>query len=428
MERFVVRGGSRLVGEVDVPGAKNSVLKLMAASLLAHGRTTLRAVPDILDVAVMADILRALGATVERDLAGGSLSIDVPARPGAAADSDVVRRIRASVVVLGPLVARCGEARVALPGGDAIGTRALDMHVSGLTKLGAMVDVEAGTLVARSAGRLQGASIWLDFPSVGATENLMMAGVLAKGTTVIDNAAREPEIADLCAMLTAMGAELDGAGTSTLVIDGVDELRPTTHCTVADRIVAGTFAIGALMTGGDVLVRGGRADHLDIVLDKLTTAGAVVAVRPDGFRVVADRPPRSIDVVTLPYPGFPTDLLPQTIALEAVSEGVSLITENVFESRFVFCRELLKLGAELRTDGHHVIVRRADRLVGTQVVASDVRAGAGLVLAGLVADGITAVSEVHHIDRGYGGFVEQLRALGADIHREPAGATARRTG
>ncbi len=424
----MVRGGSRLVGEVDVPGAKNSVLKLMAASLLAHGRTTLRAVPDILDVAVMADVLRALGVTVERDLPGGSLSIDVPVRPGAAADSDVVRRIRASVVVLGPLVARCGEARVALPGGDAIGSRALDMHVSGLTKLGAMVDVEAGILVARSAGRLQGASIWLDFPSVGATENLMMAGVLAKGTTVIDNAAREPEIADLCAMLTAMGAELDGAGTSTLVIDGVDELRPATHCTVADRIVAGTFAIGALMTGGDVLVRGGRADHLDIVLDKLTTAGAVVDVGPEGFRVVADRPPRSIDVVTLPYPGFPTDLLPQTIALEAVSEGVSLITENVFESRFVFCRELLKLGAELRTDGHHVIVRPADRLVGTHVVASDVRAGAGLVLAGLVADGITGVTEVHHIDRGYGGFVEQLRALGADIHREPATATARRTG
>ncbi len=396
----------------------------MAASLLAYGRTTLRAVPDILDVTVMADVLRALGAIVERDTSQGSLSIDVPARPGAAADSDLVRRIRASVVVLGPLVARCGEARVALPGGDAIGARALDMHVNGLTKLGAVVDVEAGTLVARSSGRLQGASIWLDFPSVGATENLLMAGVLAKGTTVIDNAAREPEIADLCAMLVSMGAHLDGAGTSTLVIEGVDELRPAAHSTVADRIVAGTFAIGALMTGGDVMIRGGRADHLEIVLDKLTAAGATVDAQPDGFRVLADRPPRSIDVVTLPYPGFPTDLLPQTIALEAVSEGVSLITENVFDSRFVFCRELRKLGAELRTDGHHVVVRRSDRLVGTHVVASDVRAGAGLVLAGLVAEGTTSVSEVHHIDRGYASFVEQLRVLGADIRREPLAGCA----
>ncbi|KLL12731.1 UDP-N-acetylglucosamine 1-carboxyvinyltransferase [Protofrankia coriariae] len=427
MERFVATGGCQLVGGVDVPGAKNSVLKLMAASLLACGRTTLRSVPDILDVNVMADVLRALGASVERDVAESSLSIDVPERPAAAADSDLVRRIRASVVVLGPLVARCGEARVALPGGDAIGARALDMHVSGLAKLGAMVDVESGILVARSSGRLQGASIWLDFPSVGATENLLMAGVLAKGTTVIDNAAREPEIADLCAMLVSMGARLDGAGTSTLVIEGVDELRPTTHDTVADRIVAGTFAIGALMTGGDVLVRGGRADHLEIVLDKLTTAGATVDTRPDGFRVRAERPPRSIDVVTLPYPGFPTDLLPQTIALEAVSEGVSLITENVFDSRFVFCRELSKLGADLRTDGHHVVVRRSDRLVGTHVAASDVRAGAGLVLAGLVAEGITSVSEVHHIDRGYAAFAEQLRLLGADIRREPRdGPDARR--
>ncbi|WP_250281295.1 MULTISPECIES: UDP-N-acetylglucosamine 1-carboxyvinyltransferase [unclassified Frankia] len=426
MERFVATGGCQLVGEVDVPGAKNSVLKLMAASLLAYGRTTLRSVPGILDVTVMADVLRALGATVERDVVGGSLSIDVPERPVAAADSDLVRRIRASVVVLGPLVARCGEARVALPGGDAIGARALDMHVSGLAKLGAMVDVESGILVARSSGRLQGASIWLDFPSVGATENLLMAGVLAKGTTVIDNAAREPEIADLCAMLVSMGARLDGAGTSTLVIEGVDELRPATHDTVADRIVAGTFAIGALMTGGDVMIRGGRADHLEIVLDKLTTAGATVDTRPDGFRVTAERPPRSIDVVTLPYPGFPTDLLPQTIALEAVSEGVSLITENVFDSRFVFCRELSKLGAQLRTDGHHVVVRRGGRLVGTHVVASDVRAGAGLVLAGLVAEGTTSVSEVHHIDRGYAAFVEQLRLLGADIRREPRGEPAAR--
>ncbi|WP_225438071.1 UDP-N-acetylglucosamine 1-carboxyvinyltransferase [Candidatus Frankia nodulisporulans] len=427
MERFVVTGGTRLIGEVAVPGAKNSVLKLMAASLLAPGRTVLTAVPDILDVTVMADVLTGLGATVSRHrewekpsgggAAGGRLCIDMPEDAGGAADGDLVRRIRASVAVLGPLVARRGEARVALPGGDAIGSRALDIHVNGLTQLGAVVDVEDGVLVARTDGRLQGASIWLDFPSVGATENLVMAAVLAKGTTVIDNAAREPEIADLCAMLTAMGAQIGGAGSSTLVVDGVDGLSAVEHETVADRIVAGTYAVGALMTGGDVLIRGGRVEHLAIVLEKLVEAGARVDVRGDGFRVAGSERPRSIDVMTLPYPGFPTDLLPQVIALEAISSGTSLITENVFDSRFVFCRELHTLGADLRTDGHHVVVRPAARLTGTRVMASDVRAGAALVLAGLVADGVTEVTEVHHIDRGYAHFVEDLRALGADITR-----------
>ncbi|CAO5249479.1 UDP-N-acetylglucosamine 1-carboxyvinyltransferase [Frankia sp. AgKG'84/4] len=417
MERFVVTGGTRLIGEVAVPGAKNSVLKLMAASLLASGRTTLTAVPDILDVAVMGDVLAGLGVSVVRDVRHGWLGLDVPDEPGAAADGDLVRRIRASVAVLGPLVARCGEARVALPGGDAIGSRALDLHVNGLAKLGAVIDVEGGVLVARNSGRLQGATIWLDFPSVGATENLLMAGVLAKGTTVIDNAAREPEIADLCAMLTAMGARIDGAGSSTLVIDGVDALTPVEHRTVPDRIVAGTYAVGALMTGGDVMIRDGRAGHLGIVLEKLAQAGAEIDVLADGLRVVGRERPRSVDVVTLPYPGFPTDLLPQIIALESISSGTSLITENVFDSRFVFCRELHKLGADLRTDGHHVVVRPARRLTGAQVMASDVRAGAALVLAGLVADGETVVTDVHHIDRGYASFVESLTALGANIRR-----------
>ncbi|ONH28112.1 UDP-N-acetylglucosamine 1-carboxyvinyltransferase [Pseudofrankia asymbiotica] len=424
MERFVVTGGSRLTGQVLVPGAKNSVLKLMAASLLAPGTTTLSAVPDILDVGVMADVLTALGATVRRDLAAGSIAIDTPAMPGAAADPALVRRIRASVAILGPLVGRRGEARVALPGGDAIGSRALDMHVNGLRRLGAVVDIEDGALVARSSGRLQGAAIWLDFPSVGATENLLMAGAVAKGTTVIDNAAREPEIADLCEFLTEMGAGIEGIGGSTLVIEGVDELRPVTHETVPDRIVAGTYAIGAVMTRGDVMIRNGRAEHLGIVLEKLTAAGASVETGADGFRVSIQDQPRSIDVVTLPYPGFPTDLLPQIIALEAVSQGISLITENVFDSRFVFCRELLRMGAQLRTDGHHVVVRPASRLVGASVVASDVRAGAGLVLAGLVAEGMTEVHEVHHIDRGYAGFVENMRALGADIRRDQVTAAA----
>ena len=417
-------GGTRLAGEVAIPGAKNSVLKLMAASLLAPGRTTLHAVPDILDVSIMSDILRGLGVAVDRDVTAGRISLDVPADPATTADGELVRRIRASVAILGPLVARRGEARLALPGGDAIGSRALDIHMNGLVKLGALVDIESRTLVARCSGRLQGAAIWLDFPSVGATENLLMAGVLAKGTTVIDNAAQEPEIVDLCDMLTAMGARIDGAGTSTLVIDGVDELRPVTHSTVPDRIVAGTYAIAALMTRGDVMIRHGRADHLGIVLEKLTSAGATVEVVEDGFRVSGQDRPRSVDVVTLPYPGFPTDLLPQVIALESVSDGVSLITENVFDSRFVFCRELHKLGADLRTDGHHVMVRPTRRLTGASVRASDVRAGAGLVLAGLVAEGTTYIQDVHHIDRGYARFVENLRALGADIRRERTSAAA----
>jgi UDP-N-acetylglucosamine 1-carboxyvinyltransferase len=424
VERFVVGPSRPLSGEVTVHGAKNSVLKLMAASLLAPGRTTLSEVPQIADVTVMADVLRGLGVDVDRDAVAGTVSMEVPETPGVEADTDLVRAIRASIAILGPLVGRWGEARVALPGGDAIGARALDMHASGLVSLGATVEFEAGAIVARVSGRLTGAPIWLDFPSVGATENLLMAAVLAKGTTIIDNAAREPEIGDLVALLGEMGAQIGGTGTSTLEIDGVDELKPVAHATVPDRIVAGTWAIATLMTGGDVFVRHGRADHLDIVLDKLATAGAQITVREDGFRVLAERRPTAIDVATLPYPGFPTDLLPQVIALESVSIGASLITENVHDSRFVFCRELTKMGADLRTDGHHVVVRGRDDLVGATVRASDVRAGAGLVLGGLVAAGTTEVTHVTHVDRGYAHFVHHLRGLGARISRERDEAVA----
>jgi UDP-N-acetylglucosamine 1-carboxyvinyltransferase len=415
MERFLVAGGARLAGEVTVTGAKNSVLKLMAAALLAEGRTTLTSVPDILDVTIMAEVLRRLGCTVDRSDA--TVTIDVPAEPAHEADYDLVRRIRASIAVLGPLVARCGEAKVALPGGDAIGSRGLDMHVAGLVKLGATVDSEHGYLIAR-APRLTGAQVWLDFPSVGATENLLMAAALAKGTTVIDNAAREPEIVDLCVMLTSMGAQIGGVGTSTLEIGGVESLRPVEHETVADRIVAGTWAVAATMTRGDVFVRGGRVEHLEMPLDKLTQAGAVVEVAPDGFRVTMDRRPTAVDVVTLPYPGFATDFQPLFLGLNTVAEGTAMITENVFESRWMFVNELVRLGADVRTDGHHAVVRGREQLSGAPVTAHDIRAGAGLVLAGLVAEGVTAVGEVHHIDRGYEGFVEKLVALGADVRRE----------
>jgi UDP-N-acetylglucosamine 1-carboxyvinyltransferase len=414
-----VTGGARLAGEVRVTGAKNSVLKLMAAALLAEGTTTLTEVPRILDVEIMGELLRRLGCEVHYAADAGRVEITVPERPGHQADYDLVRRMRASICVLGPLVARCGEADVALPGGDNIGSRGLDMHVAGLERLGAVVANQHGYLVARAPRGLRGATIWLDFPSVGATENLLMAAVLAEGTTVLDNAAREPEIVDLCEMLVQMGAKIGGVGSSTLEIAGVARLTPVSHQTVPDRIVAGTWAAAAAITQGDVTVRNARAHDLEIALDKLVTAGASVDVLDDGFRVALDRRPAAVDIVTLPFPGFPTDLQPQFIVLNAVAEGAAMVTENLFEARFRFVNELTRLGADVRTDGHHALVRGKPRLSGAPVEASDIRAGAGLVLAGLVADGETTVSQVHHIDRGYDGFVEQLRALGADVHREP---------
>ena len=417
MDRFVVRGGARLAGTVSVSGAKNSVLKLMAAALLAEGTTVLANVPDILDVTVMGEVLRRLGCDVVRGAA--TVSITVPEMPGHEADYDLVRRIRASIAVLGPLVARCGEAKVALPGGDAIGSRGLDMHVAGLIKLGASVVSEHGYLIAR-APRLVGAAVWLDFPSVGATENLLMASALAQGTTIIDNAAREPEIVDLCVMLQRMGAHIGGLGTSTLEVQGVEALHPVEHHTVPDRIVAGTWAVAAVMTRGDVTVLGGRPEHLEMPLDKLAQAGAVVEPLEGGFRVAMDRRPTAVDLVTLPYPGFATDFQPLFLGLNTVAEGTSMITENVFESRWMFVNELVRLGADVRTDGHHAVVRGREQLSGAPVTAHDIRAGAGLVLAGLVADGVTEVADVHHIDRGYEGFVEKLVALGAVVRRETA--------
>lgn len=407
-----------LHGTARVGGAKNSALKLMAAALLAPGRTVLSNVPDILDVEVMARLLERLGCTVEvrHDLAG-RVTIDVPEELSYEAPYDLVRRLRASISVLGPLVARCGRARVALPGGDNIGSRGLDMHITGLEELGARVHIEHGDVVAETPEGLKGANLWLDFPSVGATENLLMAAVLTPGRTVIDNVAREPEIADLCEMLIEMGARIDGVTTSTLTVEGVDRLRPVEHATVPDRIVAGTWAFAAAIAGGDLVVEGGRADHLDIMLDKLASAGAQVDAGEGGFRVRVDRRLDSFDVVTLPYPGFPTDLQPFAMALASVSDGTAMITENVFEARFMFAQELARLGADLRTDGHHAVVRGRETLSGAPVVAHDIRAGAALVLAGLAAEGATEVAETHHIDRGYPQFVETLRGLGADVSR-----------
>jgi UDP-N-acetylglucosamine 1-carboxyvinyltransferase len=403
---------------VDVVGAKNSVLKLMAAALLAPGDSTIGNLPAISDVTIMRQLLERLGCTVSESEqnAVDRVTIHTPEALTSEAPYELVRKIRGSICVLGPLLARTRRAKVALPGGDAIGSRPLDMHFAGLGRMGADIRTEHGYIVAE-ASDLRGAPIWLDFPSVGATENILTAAVLAKGTTVIDNAAREPEIVDLCRMLVAMGAHIDGIGSSTLEITGVEELRPTSHDAVSDRIVAGTWAFAALATRGDVTVRGANASHLEIALDKVTQSGAEVELLADGFRVSMDRRPKSFDVVTLPYPGLATDLQPQAIAALSVADGTAMITENLFEARFMFCDEIARMGADVRTDGHHAVVRGRERLSGAPVRATDIRAGVGLVIAGLVADGVTEVAEVHHIDRGYVRLEEQLRSLGADVER-----------
>ena len=413
-ERFLVTGGNRLSGEVAVGGAKNSVLKLMAASLLAEGTTTITNCPDILDVPLMAEVLRGLGANVELD--GSVVRITSPDEPKYEADFAAVRQFRASVCVLGPLVGRCKRARVALPGGDAIGSRPLDMHQSGLRQLGADCTIEHGCVVA-TADRLRGAEIQLEFPSVGATENILMAAVLAEGVTTIHNAAREPDVVDLCAMLGQMGAQITGAGTSKLTITGSPKLHPTEHRVIGDRIVAATWGIAAAMTLGDISISGVDPAHLQLVLHKLHDAGATVTQHDTGFRVVQYERPRAGNVSTLPFPGFPTDLQPMAIAMASIADGTSMITENVFEARFRFVEEMIRLGADARTDGHHAVVRGIPQLSSAPVWCSDIRAGAGLVLAGLVADGETEVHDVFHVDRGYPLFVEILQSLGAEIYR-----------
>jgi len=415
-DRFRIVGGCSLKGEVKVTGAKNSVLKLMAASLLAVGTSTIRNVPDIADVDIMADLLKRLGCEVTRS--GSTLSITVLEKPSHRADYDLVRKMRASINVLGPLVARVGKAEVALPGGDAIGSRGLDFHIKGLESLGATAHVEHGYVIAEAPNGLTGATIELDFPSVGATENLMTAAVLAKGVTTIDNAAREPDLVDLGEFLISMGAKIEGLGSPLIKITGVEKLNPTDHTTITDRIIAGTWAFAAAMTQGDITIHGARADHMEVMLEKLAHAGAIITSTADGVRVQMQQRPRATDVATLPYPGFATDLLPFIIAMNAVADGHSMVTENVFESRFMFVNELARLGAHVTVDGKHASITGIAQLSGAPVEATDIRAGAGLVLAALVSEGETTVDGAFHIDRGYPNFVQDLRALGAEVTRE----------
>ena len=417
-DRFRVQGGANLRGSVPVTGAKNSVLKLMAAALLAPGTSTITNVPDIADVNIMADLLTRLGCSVENK--GSELKISVPETPGHRADYDLVRKMRASINVLGPLVVRTGKAEVALPGGDAIGSRGLDFHIKGLESLGAKAHIEHGYVIAEAPNGLTGAPVELDFPSVGATENIMTAAVLARGTTTIENAAREPDIVDLGEFLISMGAKISGLGSPVITIEGVKKLNPTTHATIPDRIITGTWAFAAAMTQGDITIHGARPQDLELPLEKLTSAGAIITSTEDGIRVRMDSRPQSIDVSTLPYPGFPTDLLPMVIALNSIATGDAIVTENVFESRFMFVNELTRLGAQITVDGHHASIHGISQLSGAPVEATDIRAGAGLVLAALVSEGETTIDGAFHVDRGYPNFAQQLSSLGADVRREKA--------
>lgn len=415
-ESFLVTGGVRLSGEIDVTGAKNSVLKLMAVALMAPGRTVLENCPAIADVPAMAKVLELLGCTVEID--GDVVTIDTPEEISNVADDKVVQRLRASVCVLGPLVGRTRNAVVAMPGGDAIGNRPLDMHQRGLNQLGAETRMDHGRVVA-TAKSLQGAEYRLTFPSVGATETFVTAAVLARGESVLHNAAREPEIVDICDLLVEMGAKISGAGTSSIRIEGVESLSPVRHRVIGDRIVGATWAMGAVMTRGSVVVHGVDPMHLHVVLERLRSVGAEVEVGEQRIAVQQNRRPTAVNTQTMPFPGFPTDLQPMAIALGAVSDGTSVITENIFESRFRFVEEMIRMGADAETDGHHATVRGRERLDSATVWSSDIRAGAGLVLAAMCADGTSEVCEVHHIDRGYPDFVANVRSLGGIIERVP---------
>jgi UDP-N-acetylglucosamine 1-carboxyvinyltransferase len=413
--RLLVRGGRRLVGQVAVSGAKNSALKLMAASLLASGTSVLHNVPDIQDVHTMREVLEHLGAAV--DVKDGTMTVDTTKVQSHVAPYELVQRMRASIQIMGPLVARFGHARVAMPGGCNLGPRKIDIHLRGLAEMGGAVRSDHG-FVEVTAARLHAVDMFLDYPSVGATENLLMAAVMADGTTTLENVAREPEIVDLCKFLVSMGADITGAGSSTIRVNGVKEMRPAEHTVLGDRIEAGTFLIMSAVTGGDVEVTGISPHVLDLFLSKLRAVGVQIHENTRSIHASGD-PERysAVDVATLPYPGFPTDLQAQMMVLLSIARGVSVVTENVFENRFGFVDELIRLGAEIRVDGNHAVINGGRLLTGAIVRCPDLRAGAALAAAGLLAEGCTELREVQHIDRGYERLEEKLRSLGADVER-----------
>jgi UDP-N-acetylglucosamine 1-carboxyvinyltransferase len=412
MKCYRIEGGKPLAGTVPISGAKNSALKILAASIMVPGEVVIDRVPAITDVVLMADVLRRLGATVE--IEGNRVTIDASGDLGEEAPYELVRKMRASIQVLGPLLARLGRARVAMPGGDAIGSRPIDLHLQGLERMGAKFVSQHG-YVEGFAERLRAARVLLEFPSVGATENLLMAGALAEGTTTIENAAREPDVQDLAAFLNACGARISGAGTPSITVEGVERLHGATHEIIPDRIEAGTFAIAAVACGGDLELVHMRPEHLELPLQKLEQAGAEIVRDDDRVRIAMSGRPASMDLVTLPYPGFPTDLQPPMMVLLAGADGSSILTENVFEARFLFVDELNRMGSQIRVEGHHAVIRGVPQLSGAPVRSPDIRAGAALVLGGLCAEGRTEVYDWGHIARGYERFEEKLAAIGADI-------------
>ncbi|MFZ5874927.1 MAG: UDP-N-acetylglucosamine 1-carboxyvinyltransferase [Nitrospirota bacterium] len=415
MDLIAVQGGRRLVGDIPISGAKNAALPLLASALLSDEEYVLTNVPNLRDVNTTLKLLRHLGASAQADGAG-DVSVTAGAISSADAPYELVKTMRASILVLGPLVARCGEARVSLPGGCAIGARPVNLHLSGLERMGAEVAIEHG-YVRVKAGRLRGARVALDLPTVTGTENLLMAATLAEGTTTIEHAAREPEIVDLANALVARGAKIRGAGTDTITVDGVASLRGGRYRVMPDRIETGTYLAAAAITGGDVFLRGGVGAHLESVLAKLREAGADVRSEADGLRVARRGPLRGVDVTTAPYPGFPTDMQAQMMALLSVADGASVLTETVFENRMTHVAELQRMGASIRVEGNHAVVRGVPRLSGAPVMASDLRASACLVVAGLAAEGETMISRVYHLDRGYERMEEKLTRVGAVIRR-----------
>ncbi|MCT2344362.1 UDP-N-acetylglucosamine 1-carboxyvinyltransferase [Niallia taxi] len=416
MDKIIVRGGKRLNGTVKVEGAKNAVLPVIAATLLASdGKSIIKSVPTLSDVYTINEVLRFLNADVS--FANNEVTVDASKELSVEAPFEYVRKMRASVLVMGSLLARNGHARVALPGGCAIGSRPIDQHLKGFEAMGAKVQVGNGFIEASVEDRLQGAKIYLDFPSVGATENIMMAATLAKGTTIIENVAKEPEIVDLANFLNAMGAKVKGAGTGTLQIEGVDKLYGAEHTIIPDRIEAGTFLVAAAITGGNVLVQGAVPEHLSSLIAKMEEMGVVFKEEEDGLRVISAENLKAVDIKTMPHPGFPTDMQSQMMALLLRAQGTSMITETVFENRFMHVEEFRRMNGDVKIEGRSVIMNGPTNLQGAEVAATDLRAAAALILSGLVAEGITRVTELKHLDRGYVNFHQKLAAIGADIER-----------
>jgi UDP-N-acetylglucosamine 1-carboxyvinyltransferase len=417
VDKIVIQGGRRLKGEVRVSGAKNAALPILASAILSGGTSTFRNVPKLMDVRTMAKLMRILGAEIEdADKTGYALSLNTDGIKAFHAPYELVKTMRASVLVLGPLVARHGQATVSLPGGCAIGARPIDQHLKGLEAMGAKITLEHGNVTAR-ARRLRGAAIVCDIATVTGTENLMMAASLAKGRSTIENAACEPEVEELARVLNKMGARIQGAGTSVITVEGVDELHPIEHAIVPDRIEAGTFMVAAALTRGDVLIRDCLPEHLDAVTAKLRSAGAEVTPEAGGLRVRGRAEITAVDITTQPYPGFPTDMQAQFMVLATRARGQSVITETIFENRYMHVSELSRMGADIHVDGRTAVIRGVKRLTGAKVMASDLRASAALILAGLVADGTTDVLRVYHLDRGYEKIEKKLQKLGADVKR-----------